>query len=40
MDYTLITIDTTKIFIFVVTVVSALALIWVAKKTIHTITYS
>ena len=40
MDYTLITIDTTKIFIFAVTVVSALAIIWVAKKAIHTITYS
>ncbi len=40
MDYTLITIDTTKIFIFAAAVVSALALIWVVKKAIHTITYS
>ena len=40
MDYSMVSIDTTKIFLFSVTVVSALALIWVAKKAIHTITYS
>jgi len=40
MDYSMVSIDTTKIFLFAVTVVSALALIWVAKKAIHTITYS
>jgi hypothetical protein len=40
MDYSMVSIDTTKIFIFAGTVVSALGVIWVVKKVIHTITYS
>jgi len=36
----MVSIDTTKIFIFAGTVVSALGVIWVVKKVIHTITYS
>jgi hypothetical protein len=40
MDYSLVSIDTTKIFIFASTIVGLLAVIWVVKKVIHTITYS
>ena len=40
MDYSIVSIDTTKIFIFAGTIVSALGIMWVIKKCIHTITYS
>jgi hypothetical protein len=40
MDYSIVSIDTTKIFIFASTIVGLLAVIWVVKKVIHTITYS
>jgi len=40
MDYSMVSIDTTKIFLFASTIVGLLAVIWVIKKCIHTITYS
>lgn len=40
MDYSMVSIDTSKIFLFASTIVGLLAVIWVAKKVIHLITYS
>jgi len=40
MDYSMVSIDTTKIFLFASTIVGLLAVIWVIKKCIHLITYS